>query len=668
VTRTPRTSLAALAAVAAAAVLPTAAHAVPTITEYNAGLAAGRVPYDVTTGPGGKLWTTLNTPAGLASLDPTSGAVTEFSSGFSSTAKPTGMTYSAGRLFYTLEGSGKIGWTTDGTSPADTNSGMSSGATPRDIAAAPSGDLFYTDASGSGRIGRLDPATGQVTEHTTGLTANRGPENIVKGPDGAMWFTERAGAGAIGRIDPATNAITEFSSGLTPNAGADGITVGPDEAIWFTENSTAKVGRMTPGGSIQEFPIGGAAGDTPVDIVAGADGNLWFTRWGSPGSIGRITPAGIATSYNVNLTANSKVWQLTSGPDGNVWFTENASGRIGRITVGPGVTKSKGTGESGTTATFRARLRPNSQATTYVVEYGRTTALGQSTQTFAANAVAGPLDVDVPLSGLEPSTEYFARFVATNASDVTTGPIGSFRTKTVTSSSGDTPSSGGANTVTPPVAPDAGTPTTGTGTGTGGGGDDDVPDTTTKPKLGKTLVLMTKNGKVKYKKPGHRGGYVALGPDGQLPVGTTVDARNGHVLLTTALDASGAVQTGEFWGGQFRVDQAAGNRGVVDLVLIGGNFRQSCKVAKPAARRAATVSRRRTKAIRSLWGSDRHGKFRTRGRDSVATVRGTKWLTQDSCAGTTTKVSAGAVDVTDLRTKRTVLVKAGRSYLVRHGR
>ncbi len=662
-TRAPRTSFAALAVVAATAVLPASAHAMPTITEYNAGLAAGRVPYDVTTGPGGKLWTTLNTPAGLASLDPTNGAVTEFSSGFSSSAKPTGMTYSGGRLFYTLEGSGKIGWTTDGTSPTDTNSGMSSGATPRDIAAAPSGDLFYTDPSGSGRIGRLDPATVQVTEHTTGLTANRGPENIVQGPGGAMWFTERSGTGAIGRIDPATNAITEFSSGLTPNAGPDGITVGPDEAIWFTENSTAKVGRMTPGGPIQEFPIGGAGGDKPIDIVTGADGNLWFTRWGSPGSIGRITPTGITTSYNVNLTASSKVWQLTSGPDGNVWFTENASGRIGRITVGPGVTKSRGKGESGTTATFSARLRLNSQATTYVVEYGRTTALGQSTQTFAASAVAGPLDVDVPLSGLEPDTEYFARFVATNASDVTTGPIESLRTKAVTSSSDDTPSSGGANTVTPPVAPDAGAPTTGAGAG-----DDDVPDTATKPKLGKTLVLMTKNGKVKYKKPGHGGGYVTLGPEGQLPVGTTVDARNGHVLLTTALDASGTVQTGEFWGGQFRVDQAAGNRGVVDLVLVGGNFGQSCKTTKPAARHAASAARHKAKAVRSLWGSDRHGKFRTRGRDSVATVRGTKWLTQDSCAGTTTKVSAGAVDLTDLRTKRTVLVKARHSYLVRHKR
>ena len=35
-----------------------------------------------------------------------------------------------------------------------------------------------------------------------------------------------------------------------------------------------------------------------------------------------------------------------------------------------------------------------------------------------------------------------------------------------------------------------------------------------------------------------------------------------------------------------------------------------------------------------LWGRDRHGRFRTRGRNAVATVRGTVWKTADSCAGT----------------------------------
>ena len=54
--------------------------------------------------------------------------------------------------------------------------------------------------------------------------------------------------------------------------------------------------------------------------------------------------------------------------------------------------------------------------------------------------------------------------------------------------------------------------------------------------------------------------------------------------------------------------------------------------------------------------------FRTRGRNSVATVRGTKWLTVDRCDGTLTRVLAGAVVVRDLKRKRNVLVRAKRSY------
>ena len=39
-----------------------------------------------------------------------------------------------------------------------------------------------------------------------------------------------------------------------------------------------------------------------------------------------------------------------------------------------------------------------------------------------------------------------------------------------------------------------------------------------------------------------------------------------------------------------------------------------------------------------LWGQDRGGRFQTHGKDSVATVRGTRWLTTDTCAGTVVKV------------------------------
>ena len=43
-----------------------------------------------------------------------------------------------------------------------------------------------------------------------------------------------------------------------------------------------------------------------------------------------------------------------------------------------------------------------------------------------------------------------------------------------------------------------------------------------------------------------------------------------------------------------------------------------------------------------LWGNGK-GKFRTSGKYSSATVRGTIWLVEDRCEGTLTKVTRGTV-------------------------
>jgi ferric-dicitrate binding protein FerR (iron transport regulator) len=75
--------------------------------------------------------------------------------------------------------------------------------------------------------------------------------------------------------------------------------------------------------------------------------------------------------------------------------------------------------------------------------------------------------------------------------------------------------------------------------------------------------------------------------------------------------------------------------------------------------------KKKRKPPRRLWGSDSQGKFRTRGGNSVATVRGTAWYVEDRCDGTLTRVSKGSVSVYDRGRRRTIVVRAGHSYLAR---
>jgi ferric-dicitrate binding protein FerR (iron transport regulator) len=70
--------------------------------------------------------------------------------------------------------------------------------------------------------------------------------------------------------------------------------------------------------------------------------------------------------------------------------------------------------------------------------------------------------------------------------------------------------------------------------------------------------------------------------------------------------------------------------------------------------------------LRRLFGRA-HGRFRTRGRNSTATVRGTQWSVADRCDGTLTTVKQGTVRVRDLRLKRTLTLRSGQSYLARRG-
>ena len=70
---------------------------------------------------------------------------------------------------------------------------------------------------------------------------------------------------------------------------------------------------------------------------------------------------------------------------------------------------------------------------------------------------------------------------------------------------------------------------------------------------------------------------------------------------------------------------------------------------------------------RRVWGQDSGGRFQTHGQSSVATVRGTRWLTEDTCTGTRVRVAEGAVSVKP-QGARAVLVRAGRSLFTPHQR
>ena len=232
---------------------------------------------------------------------------------------------------------------------------------------------------------------------TAGLSEFTGPFSspveIVNGPDGNLWVLNAGGRdnGSVVVIAPDQSVKATYTI-PTAHAGASSLTVGPDGNLWFVEQTANQIGKITPDGTITEYPIPNSLVDagfpsgpldavaSPTDIVAGADGALYFTE-SSTQKIGRITTNGAITTIDANgfqpqsiaVGSDHLVWftdsrydntldrvngdgtistfaipskfawptDLTLGPDGSLYFVESANHSIGKVTPDGIVTETR---------------------------------------------------------------------------------------------------------------------------------------------------------------------------------------------------------------------------------------------------------------------------------------------------------------------------------------
>jgi streptogramin lyase len=129
-----------------------------------------------------------------------------------------------------------------------------------------------------------------------------------------------------------TAVIAEFPV-TTASSSPMGIVSGSDGNLWFTENGASQIGMINPTThAIAEFPTL-TANSAPVGITAGPDGNLWFTE-SAANNIGEINPTTHTVTEFALPTAGSQPSAITVGPDGNIWFTEIGANQIGEINPG----------------------------------------------------------------------------------------------------------------------------------------------------------------------------------------------------------------------------------------------------------------------------------------------------------------------------------------------
>jgi hypothetical protein len=179
------------------------------------------------------------------------------------------------------------------------------------------------------------------------------------------------------------------------------------------------------------------------------------------------------------------------------------------------------------------------------------------------------------------------------------------------------------------------------------------------PTLALTGNVVRLSGIVRVKLPGSRT-FTLLSGGEQIPFGSIVDATHGRVSVTTAAP-HGGTQTMVFYQGEFKLTQR--RDGLVTSTLWGGSF-SGCPTLRANGRRARSSAAHGKRPVRKLW-AEGHGSYSTKGNYATGAVLGTRWLTEDLCAGTLIRVLTDRVAVTNLVTHKHVTVEAGHSYLAK---
>ena len=202
---------------------------------------------------------------------------------------------------------------------------------PSGIAIDGSGNLWIPVVQAN-KIVKFDVAGEQFTAYdipTTGST----PVGISVDRQGNVWFAEAAGR--IGKVDPATGKITEYAPPSERNALDEPTAVFPDprsSTIYISEHGGHTITAFNPMlGIFRKYPSVNEGG-LPFGMAMDSYGNLWYAQH-EIDRVAVIDPrTGAGAEAKVPITGSFIQW-ITSDDRGRIWFAAQRGASLGSITI-----------------------------------------------------------------------------------------------------------------------------------------------------------------------------------------------------------------------------------------------------------------------------------------------------------------------------------------------
>jgi len=187
--------------------------------------------------------------------------------------------------------------------------------------------------SGATKLLRFNTSGAQLSSYGSGYSPVSSPRNwtdLTAGPNNSLWIADgRNNKITQLTLSSSTGSVTAATSYSVPNTPKN-ITAGSDGNLWFTYNN-GSVGKLTPSGVLTNIVI--TSGRVPQQFNSTSNGTIWMTAAkGSASSNGlvRIDTSGLITEYALGVAASSYPVDITIGPDDIPWYSQN-DGKIGKL-------------------------------------------------------------------------------------------------------------------------------------------------------------------------------------------------------------------------------------------------------------------------------------------------------------------------------------------------
>lgn len=220
-------------------------------------------PHSIVPDREGNIWYMGNSNATVGKLDPATGLITEYPT--QGRDPHTGIFHPNGDLYFTSQGAHMLGRLDPQTGELKE---VATEPRPYGIQVAPNGQLWIA-YNGTNKIGMMDPETMDVRYFEVPNEASR-IRRLDLDSKGIVWYVNST-QGKLGRLNPASGEITEWDSPSGPTSHPYALAVIKDK-VWYNESG------MRPDTLVNFDPETETFQSWAIPSGVGIVRNMWVTR------------------------------------------------------------------------------------------------------------------------------------------------------------------------------------------------------------------------------------------------------------------------------------------------------------------------------------------------------------------------------------------------------